>query len=267
MYYEKNNTPPNSELNFPQVYSNVIANHPQISTALKGLTDKRKLRTSNRERGFFHNDHRDSTVDGFIGIGDEKTTLGVDDMAVKILHENPQTHYTFEDQVTPLQRGEGVDGLEQLVTGNKEENVLITTLMPGKGIASIPALQLARQIKPEHITRLEATLNEMRKRELEFDNIGNILFDPETGFSIIDYRHITHDGSPIGTESDPSITQGYRDRQNEMSVDTILNLVTTMQEHTSKVMMTGYGEYASSFTPRSPLGRLALKAAFSRFIK
>jgi hypothetical protein len=267
MNYETNNHSSSPEIKFSHTYSEVIRDHPLIPVAIKALADKREQRASWRERGFFHDDHRDSTVDGFIGMGDEKTTLGVDNLAVKVLHENPQTHYTFEDQVAHLQRGEGVDGLEQLITGNKHENVIITTLMPGKGISSIPALQLARQVKPEHVTRLEATLSQMRERELEFDNVGNILFDPEHGFSIIDYRLITHDGSPIDAQNDPSTIARYRKRQNEMNVSMILDLAATIQERTSKIMMNGYGEYESTHRQRSALGKIALKAAFNRFTK
>lgn len=267
MNHEKINTTPSKEPDFPNAYSDVVAEHPQILAAIKALATKREHRASHRERGFYSDDHRDSTLDSFIGMGDEKTTLGVDDLAVKVLHERPQTHYTFEDQVAHLKRGEGVDGLEQLVTGNKEENVIVTTLMPGKGIASIPALQFARQVKPEHIARLKATLSEMRERELEFDNAGNILFDPEAGFSIVDYRFITYNGHPIGSGSEPSLTQGHRKRQSEMNVDVVLDLAATMRVYTSDSLLNGYSEFSTSFVPRKALGKLALKAAFKRAAK
>ena len=52
-----------------------------------------------------------------------------------------------------------------------------------------------------------------------------------------------------------------------MTVETFLNLAATMRRHTSKAMMDGYGEFESSHVPRSPLGNLAVKAAFSRFRK
>lgn len=250
---------------FPEPYSTVTAEHPLILTALDELREKREVRAVERSNGRYSDEYRDSAVGSFIGMGDEKVTLGVDGLAVKILHENPGTHYSFDDQVAPLRRGQGVDGLEQLVTGNPEESVIITELMPGRSIASIPALELARLVKSEHIAKLETTLSQMRKRELDFDNVGNILFDPAEGFSIIDYRFITHDGSPIGTESDPSITNQNRKRQEEMTVETVLSLAATTHRHTSKVMMDGYGEFASSHVSRPLLGKLAVKTAFSRF--
>jgi hypothetical protein len=267
MSYETNHHPTSPENSFPLAYDEVIAEHPQIPVVLKTLADKRELRITERKAGRYSDDHRDSTVPGFIGMGYEKATLGVDGFAVKVLHEHPQTHYTFDDQIAHLKRGEGVDGLEQLVTGDRESDVIVTTLMPGQSIATISATKLSRQVTSEHIKRLEATLSVMRERELDFDNVGNVLFDPEEGFSVVDYRFITHDGSPIDSQDDPSTTERYQKRQTEMSVATILEMAATMRSSTSKVMLDGYGEFASSHVPRAILGKLALKASFSRFKK
>lgn len=267
MNYDTNDSPASPEHSYPRPYDEVIAEHPQIPVALKTLSDKRELRKSERKAGRYSDNDRDSTVPGFIGMGDEKITIGVDSLAVKVLHEHPQTHYTFDDQIAHLERGEGIDGLEQLVTGDRESDVIITTLMPGQSIASISAAKLSRQVTSEHVKRLEATLSAMRKHELDFDNVGNVLFDPEEGFSIVDYRFITHDGSPIDTQDDPSTTERYQKRQAEMSVATVLEMAATMRRSTSKVFLDGYGEFASNHVSRKMLGRLTVKAAFHRFQK
>jgi hypothetical protein len=258
---------PSSEPIFPVSYDKVIKEHPLIPTALYSLRSKREFRDEEWDAGRWSEHNRDSTVNGFIGMGDEKATLGVDGLAIKVLHERPNTHYSFDDQVAHLKRGEGVECLEQLVTGNRNEGVIITELMAGKSIAAISALKLTRLVKPEHIARLEETLSAMRERELDFDNVGNILFDPTEGFNFVDYRFITYKGRPIGSDEEPSSNENNRKRQEEMSVETILHLAATMRRYTSNGIHNEYGELSSSHGQRSPLGKLALKAAFSRFQK
>lgn len=258
---------PLSEPLYPTPYNKVIEDHPMIPRVLNSLRSKREFRAEERAVGRSSDYNRDSAVEGFIGIGDEKVTLGVDGLAVKVLHERPNTHYSFDDQVEHLKRGQGVEGLEQLITGNRQDGVIITELMAGKGIGDIPSLKLARLVKPEHIARLEATLSEMRERELDFDNVGNILFDPNEGFNFVDYRFITYKGQPIGSHEDHWSNESHRKRQQEMSVETVLDLAASMRRYTSKALYNEYGEPSSGHGDRSPLGKLALKAAFSRFKK
>lgn len=252
---------------YPVSYSAVLDDHPTITTALDNLHAKRDLRDKEWAARRWSKHNLDSTVEEFIGMGAEKITLGVDGLAVKVLHERPNTHYSFDDQIDHLKRGEGVEGLEQLVTGNRQDGIIITEFMAGQAIATIPALRLARLITPKHIARLEETIGVIRERELDFDNVGNILFDPTEGFNFVDYRFITYKGKPIGSSKEPSDNDYDRKRQEEMSVETILHLAATMRHYTGKGIRNEYGELESGHGPRSLLGKLALKAAFSRFQK
>lgn len=209
MSVETNNNNP-LETPLPLPYDLVVTEHPQIKQTIKALKAKREFRAEEYKAGRWSKGDSDSTIEGFVGMGDEKTTFAVDEFAIKILHDQPKTHYTFEDQIECLKRGEGIDGLEQLVTGSREEGIIITELITGQSIASFSTLELIRLVKPKHVARLETTLEAMRERELDFDNVGNILFDPENGFNFVDYRFITHKGAPIGSKEEPWNTQQHR---------------------------------------------------------
>lgn|GEM_PF-2217547 len=95
--------------------------------------------------------------------------------------------------IEPLKKGKGVDGLEQIVTVIDHEGVagkgaVVCEFAPGKTWNKLsPDEQL--DIPDTHYDRLMDTLEEMGNRGLLIDNDPeNFIYDPEKGFTIIDYQ-------------------------------------------------------------------------------
>lgn len=193
-------------------YDDFLATHPHITNIIyehKGTEMTRAMRYKKPGDAQYALDAKRSKIAGYLGSGADKASYALDDRyVVKILANEPLTYETpIEEQVGALQEGIGIAGLEQLVTANLEQEVIITKLAPGKPLATIPSFELLSGIKRSHIEKLRETLAEMTKHDLEYDNVGNVLFDPEEGFTIIDYRQV------ILTPDTSSVTR-YDDKGN-----------------------------------------------------
>lgn len=137
-----------------------------------------------------------SDLSEYLGEGDEKAAYVFDnDFVIKVLHKNPyngEFQTSVNSQVEALLKGSGVEGLEQIVTADIESGVIITKKAEGRRLADIPRVELYKNLKEDHVRRLDSTLKEMVERQLEVDNVQNVLFDPEEGFTLIDYRTPIH---------------------------------------------------------------------------
>lgn len=93
----------------------------------------------------------------------------------------------------PLERGKGVDGLEQIVTavddrGEAGGGSVWVQEAPGKTWETMTTEE-QRDIPPEHYDRLMNTLEQMEEKGVVIDNhASNIMYDPSAGFTIIDYH-------------------------------------------------------------------------------
>lgn len=105
--------------------------------------------------------------------------------AVRVINR----HDTFNDTVDGISAGKGVPGLEQIVAASPENNVTISEMMPGKPVNKLSSAEVDA-IAIDQLERLFTTLEAASSRDIVFDfNAANYLYDPESGFGIVDYTH------------------------------------------------------------------------------
>lgn len=102
----------------------------------------------------------------------------------------------------PLERGRGVPGLEQIITvvddnGQAGRGAVICEFVSGVTLSKILGEGESEGENPpmfdEHYDRLIETLIAMSERGLIVDgDASNIIYDPDKGFTIIDYPTIEH---------------------------------------------------------------------------
>lgn len=86
-------------------------------------------------------------------------------------------------------RGLGVRGLEQVVAASAEEGVFVSERVPGAKIRKL-ALEQKRQVTDKQLGDLVRTVVEANALGLRIDvDQGNILYDKDAGFGIVDYWH------------------------------------------------------------------------------
>ena len=141
-----------------------------------------------------------------------------------------------EKQIQALRAGIGVEGLEQLVTADLSTGTIVTKLAKGRSLPTIPSKELVGKIKKEHLKKLKATLQWMSENMLEYDNAYNILFDPQEGFTIIDYRPpiALGDGQPSANPDDDNYSAGYAHFRQSHTLDQFLKNVLTNESRTNK---------------------------------
>lgn len=243
-------------------YQETLQAHPDISETLTNVQQKRLQSSASHEAGKFNSDNRDSTIGGYIGGGQEKSVFAIDNLALKVVHDRlPSNAYGFDQQLAPLERAEGIPHLEQLVAHDKDTNVLITKLMNGQPIATIPSWELARAIQPHHIEQLTTTLQDMKGAGLHYDNIGNVLFDKKEGFNFVDCQFLYYNGATPESAAPDAFT--LHDIE-QLDVANFLNAVTTRKSVEVIGLLTEQGETERIFKSRSLLGRLAVQRATRR---
>jgi len=186
-------------------------------------------------------------IPGYLGTGWEKAAYAVGDKYVaKVLNRglDDQTITPIKKQVESLEKGLGVPGLEQIVTADQEGGVIVTELVKGKPIAMIPSMVLAGRIKPRHLEKLKATLEAMKERDLECDNVSNVIFDPATGFTIVDYRGIT---TPEHEPGNRSVADNYDDYLRGHSVEGFLAAMLPLRKRSIDGLLDGQGERETKF--------------------
>lgn len=89
--------------------------------------------------------------------------------------------------------GSGIDQAAKLVAYSSTEQVCISEFVPGKPLDALEPDDI-RRITPEHVGRFVHAVTRLKDRDLHVDcgtynaiNAGNILWDVENGFGIIDY--------------------------------------------------------------------------------
>lgn len=128
-------------------------------------------------------------VRGYIGSGTSKDAFTFRGQVVKVMR--PPDRYAarlpFPAQVSPLIAGKDVPRLEQLVAVSERYNAMITTLQPGKSVVET-SFRTLLGVTDDQLRQLDDTLGVMRERNLHPHNLQGVLFDPEQGFSFVDYE-------------------------------------------------------------------------------
>lgn len=108
-------------------------------------------------------------------------------LVIKKYHEVEGSSIKLDQYAAALRLVKGVRGLEQISRAFPERGVVVTKYEAGKDLNHI-ALEEAEQIPREHIQYLAQTMVEMHKKGLVTDpNDKNFIYNPETGFAIIDF--------------------------------------------------------------------------------
>lgn len=100
------------------------------------------------------------------------------------------TQANFE--LRALIRAQGVEHAAQLTAYSFEDQVVIMERLPGRDITHIPAEEFP-PLQDEHIIQLIETVRALAARGCVIDpKQSNFMFDPEVGFSILDYHVREH---------------------------------------------------------------------------
>jgi hypothetical protein len=118
--------------------------------------------------------------------------------ALRIPRRNRSSGYgasfVTEHYIDGLIRGFGIPGLEQLETYSYKDGLTISKYVQGNTAGSLTAAEV-KQVTVEQTEDLLSTLEAMDQADLIFDtNAGNLIYDPVTGFHIVDYHHQSPDG-------------------------------------------------------------------------
>jgi hypothetical protein len=99
------------------------------------------------------------------------------------------TQANFE--IKPLIRAKDIPHTSQLVSYSFEDNVVIMELLPGTDVTNFTPEE-APEYSNEHIIQLIDTVQELDAKGLVIDpKPSNFMYDPEQGFSVLDY-HLKH---------------------------------------------------------------------------
>jgi RIO-like serine/threonine protein kinase len=110
----------------------------------------------------------------------------------RVFQDDPPLHsqnVTRGAYITPLQRGMGGTGLEQIVTATEENGgAIVCERAPGDKLYDLTAEQMDA-IPQEHYAALLDTCKEMSARQIQHDfSPANLFYSEEAGFTVIDYR-------------------------------------------------------------------------------
>lgn len=267
---QQNNDPDaERESQLPLSFEHFTAEHPSV----RELVDRARETDATRVRMQNQAIHSPSApgpkqwpsrrdIPGYIGAGFEKAAYEYEDeYVVKVLNKqyrelsNEQSDFIapFNMQIDGLLLGKGVPGLEQIVTADSKNGVLVTKKVPGKPVVEMTNASLLSGIKKDHIQKLDETLRYMREKHLSYENAANVLFSPTEGFTIIDYRHY-----PAAESDDPE----YAQEQQGHELSTFLREVLSMKSEEVRNMQNIHGEAQTII--RRPLGRKALAALVVR---
>jgi hypothetical protein len=103
------------------------------------------------------------------------------------LAENPTK---TDDYVSALIHGKGVDGLEQITACSYIEAAVVSERAPGKSLEDLLETdpEKLNTITDVHLSQLFSVFESMQSRGLVADvNAGNLIYDVEQGFTLIDY--------------------------------------------------------------------------------
>ena len=93
----------------------------------------------------------------------------------------------IDNHVSGAVLGKGIPHLEQIIAASYKDGVTIAEVMPGVHVGKLTLDQI-RNISDDQLRQLIQTVIVANERGIEIDpKPSNILYDPKTGFGIIDY--------------------------------------------------------------------------------
>ncbi len=140
--------------------------------------------------------------------------------------QNPESinaHSKVNQRATALALGIGINGLEQGTAVSFDLPVVISEFVPGKAMSGLSDRERA-EIPRDHWQKLAETIKQASFMGIAIDtNKDNFLYEPEMGFTIIDYRL----GDPGDSEGELRRNSFYTFRLfEELGLDT--ELLTSM---------------------------------------
>lgn len=144
----------------------------------------------------------------FLGAGAESTVWRVTsngiDYVVKVAQElsirgrQRDTLRATQDKINTNMRGLGIKGLEQICAASLRDRVVVCEYVRGITTDTITASDMDL-ISDTHVDELLETITHASKAGILFDGWnnmgGNAIFNPEDGFTLIDYQSIDGDVS------------------------------------------------------------------------
>jgi len=276
-------TPTTPETRYPIEFSDFVERHPSALKIRDRVFDIYETRGKLQkdvysDAGSLPHDEwpKQSDIEGYLGAGHFKSAYVIDgEYVVKIQTPNPslKDDSPFGEEareeyalgvkldVDDLLRGVGVDGLEQLVTADPENGVIVTKLAKGRPLPQISSATLLKSITSAHLQKLDTTLEHMRTNLLEFDNPHNVLFDPEEGFTIIDYRTPLdlkpNEEYSVNIEDD-NWSRSYVQFLKDHTLQGALNILLKSRKKEIKQLLDVNGEQDTRLAPT--LGRLIMRS-------
>ena len=114
---------------------------------------------------------------------------------LELFAQNPDAKHirtAVNDRAICLALSKGIQGLEQGAAVSYDPPVVISELAPGNELYKMTHEERL-QIPDEHWQQLEAAVLLGSERGISIDgNSDNFLYDPDTGFTIIDFRRKKH---------------------------------------------------------------------------
>jgi hypothetical protein len=134
-------------------------------------------------------------IEGYLASGAESNvfiaTLEGKSYAIRLSKSATGGEGTAEAHIDGYVRsafhGIGIPGLEQLAGLSYTEGATVGELLPGRTTDKMSSTEIAA-IPEENLRKLATTLIASAQAKLSFDgNAGNMLYDPEAGFGLVDY--------------------------------------------------------------------------------
>lgn len=133
----------------------------------------------------------------YLGSGSNGSAfcIEVDGKEYAAKFSNSITQANFE--IKPLLRAEGIPHTSQLVAYSFEDGVVIMELLEGTEVTNFSPGE-APEYTAEHIVKLIDTVHELDAKGLVIDpKPSNFMYDPDKGFSVLDY-HLKNEGGSYG---------------------------------------------------------------------
>ncbi len=133
-----------------------------------------------------------SLLPEYLGSGSNGTAFRIEvDGKTYAAKFGSTTQANFE--IKALLRAKGIPHATQLVSYSFEDGVVIMELLPGRDVTGL-TIKDAPQYPDEHIIQLIETVKELDQKGIMIDpKPSNFLYDPQEGFSILDF-HLKNGG-------------------------------------------------------------------------
>lgn len=135
------------------------------------------------------------TIPGYLGRGSNGYAFGIEvDGQIYVVKFGRVGQMNFE--LKPLRKGRNIANLSQLVAYSFEDAATVMELLPGRNVTEFDS-HTRPQYTDAELEGLVRTIDNMHKHSLVSDpKASNFMYDPEAGFSVLDY-HINEHGHSV----------------------------------------------------------------------